>query len=252
MKMTHLKVCKFILHVSVLFSTFAYATGIPVVDTLANSQAAAQNLKAVAEWAKEAERWAQTATHYQSQLNAYAAQLASQTGVRNSVAFSKEAKDFYSESKTNDSNFIGLYDALSSPNSYTSSRAQALTSKYTLFDRCEQNSLLTTQEKNLCKSKMASQVDDVVKYEEFADNMSVTSSNIKNLSEKLKNSKDIKESQDINNAIQIEIANLKMQQMQIELYNKSRERNAQIQEEQRQQLYEQRFYNKFNTGSARF
>jgi len=243
MKKSFLVVC--------LSTQFVFATGIPVVDVLANSQSMAQNIKEIAEWAEQAERWAKTATHYQSQLDAYAAQLASQTGVRNSVSFSKEAKDFYSESKTNDSNFIGLYDALSSPNSYTSSRAQALTSKYTLFDRCEQNSLLSTQEKNLCKSKMASQVDDVVKYEEFAENMNVTSSNIKNLSDKLKNSKDIKESQDINNAIQIEISNLKMQQMQIDLYNKSRERNAQIQEEQKQQLYKQRFYNKVNTNFLR-
>ncbi len=235
-----------------LSTQLVFATGIPVVDVLANSQSMAQNIKEIAEWAEQAERWAKTATHYQNQLDAYAAQLASQTGVRNSVSFSKEAKDFYSESKANDSNFIGLYDALSSPNSYTSSRAQSLSSKYTLFDRCEQNSLLSTQERNLCKAKMSSQVDDVVKYEEFADNMSITSNNIKTLSEKLKNSKDIKESQDINNAIQIEIANLKMQQMQIDLYNKSRERNTQIQEEQKQQLYKQRFYNNVNLSGTEF
>lgn len=236
----------------ICFSTqFVFATGIPVVDAMANAQSMAQNIKQVMEWAKEAERWSQTTTQYQNELDAYAKQLASQTGVRNSVAFTKEAKDFYSESKANDSNFIGLYDALDSPNSYTSSRAQTLTSKYTLFDRCEQNTLLSTQEKNLCKAKMASQVDDVVKYQEFADNMSISADNLKTLSQRLKNSQDIKESQDINNAIQIEKANLQMQQMQIDLYNKSRERNAQIQEEQRQQLYKQRFYNNVNTSYLR-
>lgn len=227
-----------------------FATGIPVVDALANAQAIAQNIKTAMEWAKEAERWSQTSTQYQNELDAYAKQLASQTGTRDSVAFTKEAKDFYAESKANDSNFVGLYDALQSPSSYTSSRAQNLTTKYTLFDNC-QDSFSTTQEKNLCKAKMASKVDDVVKYEEFADNMAINAANLKALSQRLKNSKDIKESQDINNAIQMEVAQLKMQQMQIDLYNKSRERNEQIQEEQKQQLYKARYKNNVNTSFMR-
>ena len=57
------------------------ATGIPVVDAVANAQAMAQNVKTVAEYAEQAKRWVDTANHYQSQLKAYNDQLVSQTGV---------------------------------------------------------------------------------------------------------------------------------------------------------------------------
>ena len=47
------------------------ASGIPVVDAVANAQAMAQNIKTVAECAEQAKRWVDTANHYQSQLKAY-------------------------------------------------------------------------------------------------------------------------------------------------------------------------------------
>ena len=70
------------------------ASGIPVVDAVANAQAMAQNVKTVAEYAEQAKRWVDTTSHYQSQLKAYNDQLVSQTGVRNSVSFIQDIKGF--------------------------------------------------------------------------------------------------------------------------------------------------------------
>ena len=40
------------------------ASGIPVVDAVANAQAMAQNIKTVAEYPEQAKRWVDRANHY--------------------------------------------------------------------------------------------------------------------------------------------------------------------------------------------
>ena len=132
------------------------ASGIPVVDAVANAQAMAQNIKTVAEYAEQAKRWVDTANHYQSQLKAYNDQLVSQTGVRNSVSFIQDINDFNKFSKSYSKDFLSLDNSMNS-NSPIGTKAKELFAKYNLYNDCEVNHL-TTKEQEVCKGKMERKV----------------------------------------------------------------------------------------------
>ena len=64
------KIVSLSIAVMIIGSSNLLASGIPVVDAVANSQMLQQNIKQALEWVKEAQRWVDTTKHYQSQLTA--------------------------------------------------------------------------------------------------------------------------------------------------------------------------------------
>lgn len=186
-----------------------------------------QTAKSVAEYAKQAERWTQEVQHYKSQLEAYKNQLLSQTGVRNSVQFAKDIESFYNFSKSS-KDFLSL-------NGNTSSAAQALYNKYNLFEDCKVN-YFNSDEKRICENKIKRRVEEIAVYQEYAKTLDTVGTNIKNLSNKLINSQDIKESQDIQNAIQLQVAQLELTKTQLELMNAQGQRLDQIESKQSKQI----------------
>ena len=199
------------------------ASGIPVVDAVANTQAMAQNVKTVAEYAEQAKRWVDTANHYQSQLKAYNDQLVSQTGVRNSVLFIQDINDFNKFSKSYSKDFLSLDNSMNSNN---------------LYNDCEVNHL-TSKEQEVCKGKMERKVRDIAAYQEYSNNLDGISNNIDGLTKKLATSKDIKESQDINNAIQLQVAQLEITKTQVELMNEQSRALDDVERRQKEQLLKQ-------------
>ena len=213
------------------------ASGIPVVDAVANAQAMAQNVKTVAEYAEQAKRWVDTANHYQSQLKAYNDQLVSQTGVRNSVLFIQDINDFNKFSKSYSKDFLSLDNSMNS-NSPIGTKAKELFAKYNLYNDCEVNHL-TSKEQEICKGKMERKVRDIAAYQEYSNNLDGISNNIDGLTKKLATSKDIKESQDINNAIQLQIAQLEITKTQVELMNEQSRTLDDVEKRQKEQLLKQ-------------
>lgn len=223
---------KFIL--SLALSASLFGSGIPVVDAAANAQMAMQNLKQIAEWAKEANRWIETAAHYKNQLDAYAKQLASQSGIRNTIAFIKQVKDIYSEAKNTP--LMGLKNTTTSDaNGGLNSKAKELMNKFMVYDYCSDISIVEKQ--NICKSQREATFEEAVFYAERSEAISDRSKIINQLANKLKGSKDIKESADIGNAIQTQVALLEAEKTQIELYRLSREKQKELLQEQKRQEY---------------
>jgi type IV secretion system protein VirB5 len=217
-------------------SSLVFGSGIPVVDGLANSQMATQNIKQIAEWVETAQRWSNTATHFQSQLTAYQDQLMSATQIRNSVQFVKDITEFYNFAKNYKDDYLKLGTDILNSNTILGIRANDLFDKYNVFDECNTN-YFTTQEKNICKNKMVRRVHEVAVYQEYSNSLGVMTDNLTDLSNKLANSQDIKESQDIGNAIQLQVAQIDLTRTQVELMNAQNARLDKIEEKQKEQLF---------------
>lgn len=210
------------------------ASGIPVVDVLANTQIAEQNAQTIATWAKEAERWVGTVDHYKNQLKAYNDQLVSQTGVRDSVSFIQDIDEFNKFSNTYSKEFLSIENK---PNSDTpiGIKSKELFEKYNLYNDCEVEHL-TSKEQEVCKGKMERKVRDIAAYQTYTNNLDGIHNNLEGLTRKLATSKDIKESQDINNAIQLQLAQLELTKTQIELMNEQSRTLDDVERRQKEQL----------------
>ncbi|XER93115.1 type IV secretion system protein (plasmid) [Campylobacter fetus] len=218
--------------VSLVAANVAFASGIPVVDAAANAQIMQQNIKQVLEWSKEAKRWTDTALHYKSQLEAYAKELEAQSGIRDAVSFLQDAKDIYEEAKATGQNLSEIRDFVSDAaniKNSLSSKAKELMNKYFEYDRCVRYS--ENKQQNICYQKQAAVVDNIIFLNERSNNISSYTKDLNKLAKKLKNSKDVKESADIGNAIQLKVALLQAEKIQIDLMNDKKERNKEVIEE---------------------
>ena len=211
-----------------LSASLLNASGIPVVDAAANAQMAQQNAKQVAEWLKEANRWVDTASHYQKQLDAYAEELAKISGVRDIAGFMKEVEDIYKEGeKLGTSVFdLGTDFKKGTSNDALSKKAKALADKFLKYDYCKDKS--DEDSKNLCSHKREKDFEDIVYMQGRSKAISQHTEDIQTLAKKLKQSKDIKESADIQNAIQTKVALLNAEKIQIDLYNEQRAREDKV------------------------
>ena len=203
-----------------LIANTVFASGIPVVDGALNGQTTQQNIKQAAEWLKEAKRWVDTTKHYSSQLNAYAEQIAAQTGVRDVTSFLKDVKSVYDEAESLGENLYELKDFTKDVKGSLSSRVKSLMDKYYDYDYCANMSGEgedADKSKNACYQNRALPIEEVAIYEKAGKNMQTRANNISKLKNKLAKSKDAKESADINNAIQAEVALMQADKIQIDL-----------------------------------
>ncbi|KLE02799.1 type IV secretion system protein [Aliarcobacter butzleri] len=205
-----------------LSSTLLFSSGIPVVDVVSNAQALAQNIKTIAEYAKEAERWIDTTKHYSSQLTAYENELLSKTGIRDSVSFVKDLNKLQEYSKVYGDDYLELGVALTNKNSVIGRKANQLFDKYNIFDECK-NEIYKDWEKEACQNKLTREVETIATVQETKKIVDKSSQNLENLSKKVSNTQDIKESQDIANAINIEIAGMKIVEMKMDMLSKQNE-----------------------------
>lgn len=224
--------------ISVVLSTnFMFSAGIPVIDAVSNAQALAQNIKTIAEWAKEAERWVDTTKHFSSQLTAYENELLSKTGIRDSVSFVKDLNKLQEYSKVYGDDYLELGVALTNKNSVIGRKANQLFDKYNVFDRCE-NELFTSWQKENCKSKLQREVTQIATVQETKKIVDKSSQNLEDLSKKISNTRDIKESSDVANAINMEIAQMQIVQMKMDMLSKQNQAQEKAEEEQKQRHFE--------------
>lgn len=219
---------------TIISANFIFGAGIPTIDTAAISQSLAQNIKEIQEWKEYAQRWQETTKHYSSQLTAYENELLSKTGIRDSVNFVKDLNRLQKYAKAYGDDYLNLAQALANPNSRVGNLARNLFDKYNVFDRC-QNSHFKEWEKKSCKNKLEREVQQIAVVQESNKLVDASSKNLEDLSKKISNTKDIKESQDIANAINMEIAQLKVVQMKMDMLSKQQEAQRRAEEEQKKQ-----------------
>ena len=221
---------------AVLSTQFLFGSGIPTVDVVAIAQSLAQNIKEIAEWKETAERWSDTASHYSSQLTAYETELMSKTGIRDSVGFVKDLNRLQQYAKVYGDDYLDLAKAMANPSSQIGNLARSLYQKYNVFDECEDQKY-KSWEKEACKNKLQRQVQQIATVQESSKLVNKSSENLEDLSKKISNTKDIKESQDIANAINMELANLQVVSMKMDMLSKQEEASAKAEEVQKLKAY---------------
>lgn len=220
-----------------LSSTLLFSSGIPVVDVVSNVQALTQNIKEIAEWATVAERWVDTTKHYSSQLTAYENELLSKTGIRDSVSFVKDLNKLQEYSKVYGDDYLELGVALTNKNSVIGRKANQLFDKYNIFDECK-NEIYKDWEKEACQNKLTREVETIATVQETKKIVDKSSQNLEDLSKKISNTRDIKESSDVANAINMELAQLQVVNMRMEMLAKQNQAQEKAEEEQKQRHFE--------------
>ncbi|MGJ0288877.1 type IV secretion system protein [Aliarcobacter cryaerophilus] len=222
---------------AVLSTQLLFSSGIPTVDVLAIAQTLAQNIKEIAEWKETAERWSDTASHYSSQLTAYENELMSKTGIRDSVGFVKDLNRLQQYAKVYGDDYLDLAKAMANPSSQIGNLSRSLFNKYNVFDRCE-NQIYKDWEKENCKMKLQREVTQIATVQETKKMVDTSAENLEKLSKRVSSSQDIKDSQDIANAINMEMAQMQIIQMKIDMMEKNNQAMARAEEEQKQRQFE--------------
>lgn len=217
---------------AVLSTQLLFSSGIPTVDVLAIAQSLGQNIKEIAEWAEYAERWSETASHYSNQLTAYEKELVSKTGIRDSIQFMKDLERLKKYSESYGDDYLDLAKAMANPKSRVGNQARNLFEKYNVFDRCE-NQIYKDWEKENCKMKLQREVTQIATVQESNMMVSKTAENLEALTKKAANTQDIKDSQDIANAINIEMAQLQVVSMKMDMLEKQNVAQEKAEEEQK-------------------
>ena len=224
---------KFVLSLAVALNLAA--SGIPVYDGAAFGQRQTEFFEQVKTWLEEADRWVRTTQHYKNQIDAYAKELATKTGIRDAVAFVEELKDIYAQAKSLKGSIMGISGAYGNE-SELSPKEKELMDKFLKYDYCD-DKLIEKDQQTICRQKRQDTFKEVQFYIERSEDISDHVSTINKLSKKLKNSKDIKESVDIGNAIQTQVALLEAEKTQIEIYQLTRQRQKDALKEQERELY---------------
>ncbi|EAO9157322.1 type IV secretion system protein VirB5 [Salmonella enterica] len=200
-----------------LVSPLVKASGIPVVDAVAN-------LQEMAHWLEKVQQWTETVQHYQSQIQAYKDQLATATGVRDIASFVDQAKSLKSDLDKLRKPGQALNDLLLSGGS--SRQFDALYEKYKIFDTC--NTERSGSYANVCKQQVINKAIQLEQTEEIQNQVSQTLGEINDLANRVALSKDTKESQDLANSIQLKSVMLNTLTTQWEMSVKTAEKREKV------------------------
>ncbi len=187
-----------------------------------------QTAKAVAEYAKQAERWTRTVQNYRDELLA-------KTGIRDIISFQQEMQQLMEFMDNYSLDFMDLTnDIVDNPKSQIGQYAKRLFEQYNLFDDCNYD-YMNDDQKRICKSEMVRNVQEIATYQHTTQKLKRIMDNLKTLSNKRTSSEDVKQSADIANAIQMQLAQLEIIKTQVEMMeaqNRAKERISQRQAEQ--------------------
>ncbi|EIY2674978.1 type IV secretion system protein [Pectobacterium carotovorum] len=220
-----------ILALSLFISTQAMSAGIPVFD-------AVQNTESMNQWIQKLQQWQETVTHYRSELDAYKQQLATATGVRDVQAFLREAKSLKTDIDNLRQNGISLDDLLSNQSGSYSSELNSLYNKYKTFDTCNPSSS-SQRYLDSCKQMILNQAVAIENTSEVENKITGTLDDISDLSDRIANAQDSKESQDLANAIAAKSVQLNALTSQWEMSVKQTEQRTVLLEQQKQKAFQQ-------------
>ncbi|MEN3262833.1 type IV secretion system protein [Sodalis endosymbiont of Spalangia cameroni] len=212
------------------------AEGILVFDPTAKLENARQ-------WAKEAKQWMETVKHYKAEINAYKDQLATATGLRDIQGLVSQAKGLKDDIKALQKQGISLNDLLMSDSPVTGD-AKRLYARYSAFDDCEPKakeqsaSYAMACEKNaINKGYVLQQTMDV------QTQVNRALEEIGQLTDRIANAKDSKESQDLANTIQAKSVQLNSLTRAWEMNVKAAEQRDKLAEQKKRKAFEEQQYN---------
>ncbi|ADM99156.1 type IV secretion system protein [Dickeya dadantii] len=207
----------------------AISAGIPVFDAVSNTES-------INQWMQKLKQWQETVTHYKDELDAYKQQLATATGIRDIQGFLREAKSLKGDIDALRKNGISLDDLLTNPDGSYSSALQGLYKKYQSFDSCNP-SRSSLRYQDSCKQLLLNQALAIENTREVQDRITSTLNDIADLSDRITNAKDSKESQDLANAVAAKSVQLNALTSQWEMSVRQTEQRATLLEQQRQNAF---------------
>lgn len=210
---------------TMLFSTSAISSGIPVVDV-------AGNLQEMTHWLERVKQWEQTVVHYKDQLQAYKDQLATATGLRDIQTLIGQSKNLANDLKNLRKQGISLNDLLNNPGGAYTSQLDSLYSKYKVFDSCDTSG--SASYLDTCKQLVLNQAVSIEETSEVENKISEVLSDISILTDRIQLSKDSKESQDLANVVSARSVQLNVLTSQWEMSVKQAEQRAKILQQKRE------------------
>ena len=215
-----------------LSSPLLRASGIPVVDAVANAQE-------MAHWTEKLKQWAETAQHYRNQIQAYKEQLATATGIRDIAGFVDQARNLKSDLEKLRQPGQALNELLRTGGS--SGQFDALYEKYRVFDTCHAGQSKTWAD--ICKQQVINQAIQFEQTDEIQTQVSQALGEINTLSDRIALSRDLKESQDLANSIQLKSVMLNTLTTQWEMSVKVAENREKLLENERIKRWNQQQLN---------
>lgn len=189
-----------------------------------------------AEWVKEAQRWVDTAKHYQSQLQAYKEQLATATGLRDIQGLVAQGKSLKNDITNLQKQGISLDDLLASGNAPTGA-LDSLYNRFKDFDVCDARQAASYI--NLCKQETVNKAWALEQTTEVQEKINDALKDISNLTDRMGNAKDIKESQDLANAVQAKSIQLNVLSQQWEMNMRASEQRDKLLSQKREKAFRQ-------------
>ncbi len=189
-----------------------------------------QTAKAVAEYGEQALRWKKTIINYQDELLA-------KTGIRDIISFKQEMGQLMEFMDNYSLDFMDLTnDIIDNPKSQIGQYAKRLFDQYNLFDDCNYD-YMNQDQKRICKSGMVRNVQEIATYQHTTQKLKKIMENLKSLSDKRAQSKDVKQSADVANAMQMQLAQLEIIKTQVEMMEAQNRSKERVDHRQSEQIY---------------
>ena len=158
--------------------------------------------------------------------------------MRDVQAFLREAKSLKTDIENLRQNGISLDDLLSNQSGSYSSELNSLYNKYKSFDTCNPSSA-SQRYLDSCKQMILNQAVAIENTSEVENKIAGTLDDISDLSDRIANAQDSKESQDLANAIAAKSVQLNALTSQWEMSVKQTEQRTTLLEQQKQKAFEQ-------------
>lgn len=170
-----------------------------VTDGKALYEAVKHNASEVRHWKEQLEHYRATISHFTNLENTLKDQLASFSGIRTIGELEGQLSSLMYELKGIERHRSMLNDMLGSRDPEISSEADAILGKYQMFDVCEGKG--SRRLDNICKEEVLNKAGTLETSDKIKKKMEGKMKEVQKLSRKAAMSKDVKESQDIANAI---------------------------------------------------
>lgn len=175
------------------------AFGTIVHDPQNKLQIINQIRQAAAHYKRELAHWEQTVGHFKEQNKMMKEQLSSNTGERDIGDLDKELSDLTKELKGIEKHRDLLNNLLRSPDPEQNNEANRILEKYRMFDICKEKG--SRKLDNICKEEILNKAGTIEAGEDIRKQIERKMGEASKLAKKAEKTKDIKESQDISNAI---------------------------------------------------
>ncbi|WP_342225712.1 type IV secretion system protein [Rickettsia endosymbiont of Urophora cardui] len=162
---------------------------------------AKRHTQQVRQWKDQAMHWKQTLEHYTTQQNTLKSQLASLTDIRDIGDLEGQIDSLIYEMDGIERHRNMFTEMLSSSEPEISGEANEILNKYQMFDMCQKKG--STRLDNICKEEILNKAGTIETGEKIKKKMKRKMREVQTLSRKASETRDLKESQDIANAISL-------------------------------------------------